>query len=176
MKESNTLAMCRKAAKRNGCLYLLKRIPCLFPFLAFAASRFPSEQGSAQCVDPGTHIAVTETQPVRGASGTIAVLKVSTSDDHGRNSHLCNTEYQLLIMPAAGSAPVEADLLTANDDYGRSLSLRLDGFTQDDSQILGILSESGKRTATFLFEYEITNGNAQLVDLTHEFARIQTAS
>ena len=78
-------------------------------------------------------------------------------------------------MPAAGGAPVVADFLTANDDYGRSLFLRLDGFTQDGSQILGILSETWKRTATFLFEYEISNGNVQLVDLTHEFARITTA-
>ena len=79
MKESNTMAMCREAAKGNVCLHLLKRIPCMFPFLLFAASLFPSQQGCAQCVDRGTRIAVTETQPVRGPSGTTAVLKVSTS-------------------------------------------------------------------------------------------------
>jgi hypothetical protein len=88
MKESNTMAMCREAAKRNGCLPVLKRIPCLFPFLLFAASWFPSEQGSAQSVDPGTHIAVTETQLVRGPSGTTAMLSSGTSRTSSRASQL----------------------------------------------------------------------------------------
>jgi hypothetical protein len=145
------MAMCRDAAKQNTAFINSKRIHCMFPLILFAASLFPSQEASAQCVDTGASIAVTETQPVRGPSGTSAVLKVSTSDDHSKNSHLCNAEYQLLFMPAGGGAPVVADLLTADDDYGRSLSLRLDGFSQDGNQIFGIFSERGKKNSHIPF-------------------------
>jgi hypothetical protein len=144
--------------------------------ILLAASLLTSQQASTQCVDTGANIAATQTQPVHGPSGAAAVLKVSTSDDYGKDSHLCNAEYQLLFTPAGGRAPVVVDLLTADDDYGRSLSLRLDGFSRDGKRILGIFSESSKRTATFLFEYDTANGNVQLVDLSKQFAHIVAAS
>jgi hypothetical protein len=144
----------------------------VLPLILLVASLLPSQQASTQCVDNGANIAETETQPARGPAGAVAVLKVSTSDDASKDSHLCNAEYQLLFTRAAGNAPVVVDLLTADDDYGRSLSLRLAGFTQDGKRVLGIFSEKSKRTATFLFEYDTTNGAVQLVDLTRQFAHI----
>jgi len=148
----------------------------MLPFILLAASLLTSQQASTQCVDTGDDSAATQTQAVRGPFGATAVLKVSTADDHSKNSHLCNAEYQLLVTPAAGGAPVVVDLLTADDDYGRNLTLRLDGFSWDGKRVFGIFSERGKRTATFLFDYDTTNGNVQLVDLKEQFAHILDAS
>jgi hypothetical protein len=148
----------------------------MLSFFLVAASLLTSQQASTRCVDSGTTSASTETRVVRGPSGATAVLKVSTADDHSKNSHECNAEYQLIVTRVAGGAPVVVDLLMADDDYGRNLSLRLDGFSRDGKQILGIISESSKRTSTFLFDYDTTNGNVRLVDLKLEFVGTLSSS
>jgi hypothetical protein len=148
----------------------------MLPLLLLAASLLTSQHASTECVDNGADHAATETQAARGPSGASAVLKVSTEDDHSKNSHTCNAEYQLIVTPASGGAPVVVDLLTADDDYGRTLSLRLDGFSRDGKRILGIFSESSRRTTTFLFDYDMTNGNVQLVDLKMRFAGMMPSS
>jgi hypothetical protein len=148
----------------------------MLPFILLAASILPSQQASTECIDAGAETAVTETQTVRGPSGAAAVLKVSTADNHSKNAHLCEADYQLVITPAASGAPVVVELLVADDDYGRSLALLLDGFSRDGKRIFGIVSESNKRTNTFLFDYDTTNGNLQLVDLKMQFAHTLAAS
>src|ERR1700693_2630757 len=99
----------------------------LLPLL-LAVSLLPAQQASVHCVDTGTETAASRTQPLHGPGGVVAVLKVSTADDHSKNSHDCNAEYQLLIMPAGARTPVVVDLLTSDADYDRIISLRLDGF------------------------------------------------
>src|SRR5579863_2841955 len=131
---------------------ILERVPCMLALFLLAASLPTSQQAFTQCVDTGANAAANETRAVQDSSGATAVLKVSTSDDYSKNSHLCNANYQLIFHRGAGGTPVVVDLLTADDAYGQNLFLRLDGFTQDGKRVLGIFSESGKRTATFLFE------------------------
>jgi len=148
----------------------------MLPFFLFAASLLASQQASTECVDKGADLATTETQPVRGPSAASAVLKVSTADDHSKNSHECTAEYQLIVTPASGGAPVVVDLLTADDDYGRTLSLHLDGFSRDGKHVFAIISESNKNTSTFLFDYDTTSGNVRLVDLKMQFAHTMPSS
>ena len=144
----------------------------MLPLILLAASLLPSQQASMECVDTGANIAATETQAVRGPAGATAVLKVSTADDHSKNSHDCNAEYKLVVTPAAGGAPVEADFLASDGDYGRTLSPRLAGFSQDGKRVLGILAESGKYPTTLLFDYHEGGGPVQIVDLKMQFARV----
>lgn len=144
----------------------------MLPLILLAASLLQSQQASMECVDTGANVAATETQAVRGPRGATAVLKVSTADDHSKNSHDCNADYKLLVTPATGSAPVEIDLLASDGDYGRTLSLRLAGFSQDGKRVLGILAESGKYPTTLLFDYHEGGGPVQIVDLKMQFARV----
>lgn len=144
----------------------------MFPLLLLLATPFlNTQQASTQCVDKGEMPAVTETQPVPGPSGATAVLKVSTADDHSKNSHDCNADYQLAVTPAPGKAPVVADFLAADGDSGRALNLRLDGFSQDGKHVFGTLVERGKYTTMLLFDVEVATGGAQLVDLKQQFGR-----
>jgi hypothetical protein len=140
----------------------------ILPIL-LSALLLPAQQASMNCADTGTQVAAAQTQPVRGPDGVLAVLKVSTADDHSKNSHDCNAQYQLLFTPAGANAPVVVDLLTSDADYSRSLSLRLDGFSQDGKHVFGIFSEAGKYPTTFLFDYDTTVGQVQLTDLTKQF-------
>lgn len=106
-----------------------------------------------------------------GPGGATVVVKVITTDDASKDSHDCDADYQLLFTPAGG-APVEADIDTTDAEYGRSLSLRLAGFTRDGKRVLGIVSEGGKYPLTLLFDYHAGDAVAQLVDLNMQFARI----
>src|SRR6266581_9348661 len=63
----------------------------LLPIL-LAASLLPVQQTSMKCVDTGAEIAAAQTQPLAGPGGASAQLKVSTADDHSKNSHECNAE------------------------------------------------------------------------------------
>src|SRR6202011_2364894 len=117
----------------------------------------------------GAQTAAVQTEPVRGPGGEGAGLKVSTSDDHSKNPHDCNAQDQLLFTLAGANVPAIADLLTSDAEYGRTLSLQLDGFSQDGKHVFGMFSEDGKYANTSLFDYRTTDGHAEIVDLTKQF-------
>jgi hypothetical protein len=144
----------------------------MLPFILFVSSFVPANQASLECTNTG----VIQTQPVSGPDGIAAVLKVSTEDDHGKNSHLCTATYQLLLISGAGGALHVVDVLSSDDDYNRSLSLRLSGFSQDGKRVLGILSEGGKHPLTTLFDYHTSDGKVDLIDITEQFAPIMAAN
>lgn len=144
----------------------------MMPLILLAASLLLSQQAAMECVNTGPTIAATQTQAVRGPSGATAVLKVSSSDDHSKNSHDCMADYKLVVTAATGSAPVEIDFLSSDGDYRRTLSLRLAGFSQDGKRVLGILAESGKYSTTLLFDYHAGDAQVPLVDLKMQFARV----
>jgi len=129
-----------------------------------------------RCVDGGSQIAATQTNPVLGPSGVVAVLKVSTADDHGKNTHGCNAEYVLLITPADAGAPMAVTLLTSDADWNRTLSLRLDSFAHNGRRVFGVLTERGKYPSTMLFDYDTAEGTLRLIDLKKAFAQFETAS
>jgi len=125
-----------------------------------------------QCTDGGSMTASIQTQSLLGLDGTIAILKVSSADDHSKNSHECQADYQLLIARGVSDVPAVVDLLSSDAEYGRTLSLRLDGFSQNGQRLYGVLSEDGKYPSINLFEYDIAAGTLQLYDLKEQFARI----
>jgi hypothetical protein len=140
--------------------------------IILAASLMPAKQASMSC----TNASAVQTVPVRGPGGYVAALKVSSEDDHSKDSHQCNAYYRLLLTSKAGDATRNADLLTSNGDYSRSLSLRLSGFSQDGKRVLGILSERGKYPFTMLFDYSIADSKVKLVDIRRQFAPIVAAN
>jgi hypothetical protein len=142
----------------------------ILPILV-AAFLLPAQVISMPCAN----IAATQTQPVRGRDGMVAVLKVSSEDDHSKNSHDCQAEYQLLMMPGPGGAPVAVDLLTSDAAWNRSLSLRLNGFSQNGARVFGVISEDGKFPSTTLFDYDTAEGKVRLIDLKKRFAHLAPA-
>lgn len=119
------------------------------------------QQASLTC----SNIATAQTQSVRGPAGTAAVLKVSTEDDHSKNSHLCMADYQLLITQNAGDKPTAVDLISSDDEWGRSLSIQLSGFSHDGKRILGMFSEGSATPVQQVFDYNTEDGNVLSFDL-----------
>jgi len=146
----------------------------MLPLILLTAALLPAQEASMQCVDTGTTTAAVETQPLRGPDGVTAVLKVTSSDDYSKNSHLCSAEYKLVIRSAGADAPVTVDLTMTDGDWGRNLSLRPEGFSHDGKRVFGILSEPGKYPWTTLFDYDTAASKVQLVDIGKSFAHIVT--
>jgi hypothetical protein len=146
----------------------------LLPILMIA-SILPAQQASMQCIGRTSDMATAQTLPLRGPGGIIAVLKVSSDDDHGKSTHLCSANYLLVVTSAGAGAARAIDLVTSDADWGRTLSLRLDGFAHDGKQVFGIITESGKYPSTTLFDYNTAYGNTQLIDLKKPFAHLATA-
>lgn len=139
--------------------------------LLAGALLLPAQVASMPCAN----ITATQTQAVRGREGTTAVLKVSSEDDHSKNSHDCKAEYQLFMMPGRAGTPVVVDILRTDAGWDRNLSLRLNGFSQNGQRVFGVLSEDGTFPSTTLFDYDTADGELRLVDLKKRFAHIAAA-
>jgi hypothetical protein len=144
----------------------------MLPFILFAALA-ATQQISIECAN--TADAGAQTQPVRGPAGSSAILKVSSSDDASKDSHQRSADYQLLVTLAAGATSTTVYFLSSDGD-GRSLSVRLDGFSQDDGRIFGVLAEGDSTPMTLLFDYHASGGPVQLVDLAKQFAPVMPAA
>ena len=140
--------------------------------ILLAASIQPAQQVSMRCVSDGASTPSAQTGSLRGPQGLVAVLKVSSTDDHDKNTHLCEADYQLLITPADRGAAVPVDLLTTDADWDRTLSLTLSGFAHDGKRVFGFLTENGKYPSTFLFAYDTQGSQVRLVDLKRQFAHL----
>jgi hypothetical protein len=136
--------------------------------LLFAASLLSAQEASMQC----SNIATAQTQAVGGPAGVAAVLKVSSGDDHSKNSHDCLADYQLLVLPGSGGASDVTQLLSSDGAWGRRLSVHLDGFSHDGKRVFGILSEGGRPPMAMLFGYNIVDHKVQLLDLTKALRQI----
>lgn len=108
--------------------------------------------------------ATVKTQSVAGPNAT-AVLKVSSEDDHAKDTHLCMADYQLVITRADGPQPPPVDVLSSDNDWGRNISVQLSGFSHDGKRILGIVREGGTTPVQQVFDYNTDDGTVRLFDL-----------
>src|SRR4051794_23203003 len=91
--------------------------------------------------------AATETSRKTGPDGAVAVLKVVTHDDNMKSSHDCMAEYHLHVTLPDGreEAPDTGYGFTnSTAEWGRRLSVHLDGSSKDGQHIFGVISEGGK--------------------------------
>jgi len=102
---------------------------------------------------------------VSGPGATVAVLKVSTEDDHSKDSHLCMADYQLVITQSSADKPTMVDLLSSDDEWGRSVAIQLSGFSHDGKRILGMFSEGIDTPMQQVFEYNTDDGLVRSFDL-----------
>jgi len=122
-------------------------------------------------VDTGAIIQTVQTQPLRGPGGESATLRISSADDHSKDNHSCEADYQL-VLNAGSNALEKIELLTSDDDYQRPLSGRISGFSHDGKLILGILAEGSEHASTMLFVYDTASHATQVVDLGQRFAGV----
>lgn len=108
--------------------------------------------------------ATAQTVAVHGPEEMGAVLKVSTEDDHAKDTHLCMADYKLLLSHKSEPAK-EIEVLTSDNDWSRKISIEVSGFTSDGKKVLGIFSEAGSAPIQQVFEYSADDDSVQLFDL-----------
>jgi hypothetical protein len=102
-----------------------------------------------------------------GPGGVVAVLKVHSEDDHNKNSHQCEANYTLqIVLPdgrdgAAGLIP-PMGFTSSVGEWGRRLSVHLDGFSNDGQHIFGVISEGGKYSFVQVFDFKRDGSHVEM--------------
>jgi len=126
----------------------------MFSLILLAGLLVAPQQAFMTC----TNMASTETQTVQGPARATAILKISTEDDHNRNTHLCQADYQLVITNGSGSDPLVQTVITSDGVWDRRMSVRLSGFSRDGKHIFGMLSEKSRNASLdIVFDYDTAN-------------------
>jgi len=104
-----------------------------------------------------SNLADMETLSKTGPGGIIAVVSVHSEDDHNKDSHQCMANYHLRITLPDGreETPDSSPMGFSNSaaEWGRRLSVHLDGFSSDGQRIFGVISESGKYSFVHVFDF-----------------------
>jgi hypothetical protein len=112
--------------------------------------------------------ATAESRRRTGPGGVAAVLTVHSEDDHNKNSHECEANYGLRItLPdgrdgAAGLLP-GGGFTSSVGEWGRRLSVHLDGFSHDGQQIFGVISEGGTHSFVEVFDFRRDGSHTEIV-------------
>jgi hypothetical protein len=139
--------------------------------LLLSASLLAAQDASLDC----SNAATAQTQAVHGPAGVTALVRISTEDDHSKDSHECMADYKLVIQSAGAGAPVITDFLSSDGDWGRKLSVHLDGFSKDGKRVFGILAEGGSTPGTMVFEYHGSNQSVELLDMASALKQMAAA-
>jgi hypothetical protein len=142
----------------------------MLKLLLLSASLLSAQEVSMECANL-THV---QTPAMRGPAGVAVALKISSADDHAKDTHDCMAEYELLVTPANGRAARIEKINISDAEWGRSLSGRLDGFSRDGKRVFGIITEGGKYAWSMVFAYDSASGNVDLVDLKDERQRLES--
>jgi len=115
-----------------------------------------------------------QTNAARNASGVVVALQMHTDDDHKKELHWCESEYQLRIVRADGSS-AQTGWDNGNEaEWNRLINFRIEGFSDGGKRAVTLLYEGGKnpmvevlmfglatRTPGVDASYTLTNGFLQ---------------
>ncbi|WP_211256155.1 hypothetical protein [Edaphobacter aggregans] len=113
-----------------------------------------------------------QTIPLRSSAGFTAILKMHSEDDHSKESHLCAADYILEISRPDGSAIPPDNYFTSDDDWGRPIAFRIDGFSPDGHHVFVFILEGSHPGWIEAMEYDMTSGAiSKDVSLDRHFTR-----
>ena len=99
-----------------------------------------------------------------------AVLELRSDDDHGKDTHLCQSEYSLRFTRPDGSVKGAEEILGNDDSWDRQMNFRLEGFGDGDREVIAIIREGGKYPMRDVMVYQLGSGEAKIVDVSRSFA------
>ena len=99
-----------------------------------------------------------QTMPLRSSAGFTAILKMDSDDDHSKNSHQCAAEYTLEISRPDGTSK-SFQVLYSDDEWGRPLDFRVEGFSKDGSHVLILLIEGTYPQSVQATEFNMSSGH-----------------
>jgi hypothetical protein len=113
-----------------------------------------------------------QTTPLRSAAGFTAVLKMHSEDEHGKNTHLCETAYTLQIWQPDGTASTPFNFSSADDNWGRAVAFRIEGSSTDGNRVFAFISEGRYPAWIETVEFDMRSGaRTQDIFLDRHFTR-----
>jgi hypothetical protein len=100
-----------------------------------------------------------QTAHLRGAADFTVVLKMQSDDDHFKHSHLCMAHYTLEITRPDGSSK-SFQILDSDDEWGRPLTFRVEGFSSDGRLVLVSLIEGNYPESLRAIEFDMSTGRS----------------
>ena len=133
---------------------------------------------AGQSIDCANNVTA-ESKDQPGPDGVVAILVVHSEDDHGKNTHDCMATYTLRITfpdgrHAAGLTP-PMDFTASDGEWGRRLSVHLDGFSKDGKHIFGVISEGGKHSFVQVFDFR-RDGSHSEIQVKSGLARLRAVT
>jgi len=143
--------------------------------LLLGSSLLSGEEASASmdCASSASVHTREVTGPVFGPEAVVTFLRIYSEDDHSKNTHWCQAEYQLIILPFVGQSAEIVPLLSSDGDWGRRLTAHIDGFSRDGKRIFGVISEAGGYRA--VFGYSRATRRTSLIDLKDAVRNLKAA-
>ncbi|HKO12366.1 MAG TPA: hypothetical protein VJV22_10375 [Acidobacteriaceae bacterium] len=141
----------------------------LVPIVLFAQLALPSMK-SLQC----SNDANLRTDFVAASDGLKVSLQVHTGDDHGKETHLCLSDYSLLVMRPDG-ASTERAAESIDDAWGRSIQFELSGLARSGSRVVGKIVEGGHHPVFQVVVFDLHTGTDQELEVPQVFLRAMPA-
>jgi hypothetical protein len=95
-----------------------------------------------------------------------------SEDDHGKNTHLCETDYSLQITHPDGSVSPPFNFSSADDNWDRPIAFRVEGFSRDGRHVFVFIAENDYPGWVETVEYDMTSGaRAKDISLDRHFTR-----
>lgn len=139
-------------------------IPILFVALGFQ----PAARQTVQC----RNSADAATPALQSQSGYTVQLKVHSEDDHLKDSHACQSDYELEVTRPDGTKLPSQFLIGVDGAWGRNMKFSVEGFSADGKQAFALLGDpSITHNALMIFFSDMSTGRSSSATLSEEFHR-----
>jgi hypothetical protein len=82
------------------------------------------------------------TDALNNYEGTKVFLKMDGEDDHGKNTHLCQSDYAFVVYSQNGRS-IEHTIMTSDDEWSRPIELAATGWVGGGRRFIATISEGG---------------------------------
>ena len=121
---------------------------------------------------PPTHVCGdrdAETPSMRSPSGYVVTLAMHSEDDHGKNTPLCQADYNLKVTDPDGTASAAHNFISTDDQWRRPIKFRIEGFSPDGNRVFLLVSEGAYADFVQASEYDLGAGIFKSVFLARHF-------
>lgn len=138
----------------------------ILPILVLAQSLGYAPHAVANCGNS----ADAETRPRRSAAGFSVVVKMHSEDDHGKNTHLCMSDYSLVVNLPGAQSPQNYPLATIDDAWGRRMEFWVEGFSADGNRVITVISD-GRQPALSIIVFDLRTNGLESLQVSRAFLR-----
>lgn len=104
------------------------------------------------------------------AGGPRIALRVHAADDHNKESHLCQTDYSLVITRSDGTS-TEQKIESIDDSWGRPIQFWMDGFALRGRRVIASIMERGEYPTFQVVVYSLESGKIETFEIPWPFIK-----